>query len=96
VPKETQSPFVTSGIRVGTPALTTRGMGADEMGQVAALIDRVITAPEDDRSSPRCGPTCGRSRRGSRSTRRRRTRRATRRTAPARGAAAGTLAGAAV
>ena len=49
VPRETQSPFVTSGIRLGTPALTTRGMGADEMGQVAALIDRVITAPEDDR-----------------------------------------------
>jgi uncharacterized repeat protein (TIGR04138 family) len=49
VPRETQSPFVTSGIRLGTPALTTRGMGAREMAQVAALIDRVITAPEDDR-----------------------------------------------
>jgi glycine hydroxymethyltransferase len=49
VPRETQSPFVTSGIRLGTPALTTRGMGAGEMTQVAALIDRVITAPEDDR-----------------------------------------------
>jgi glycine hydroxymethyltransferase len=49
VPRETQSPFVTSGIRVGTPALTTRGMGAEEMARVAALIDRVIVAPDDER-----------------------------------------------
>jgi glycine hydroxymethyltransferase len=48
VPRETQSPFVTSGIRVGTPALTTRGMGAAEMAQVAGLIDRVIVAPDDE------------------------------------------------
>jgi len=48
VPRETQSPFVTSGIRVGTPAITTRGMGTAEMVQVAALIDRVIAAPDDD------------------------------------------------
>ncbi len=48
VPRETQSPFVTSGIRVGTPALTTRGMGEAEMAQVAALIDRTIAAPEDE------------------------------------------------
>jgi glycine hydroxymethyltransferase len=48
VPRETQSPFVTSGIRVGTPALTTRGMAAEEMRQVAALIDRVIAAPDDE------------------------------------------------
>jgi glycine hydroxymethyltransferase len=48
VPRETQSPFVTSGIRIGTPALTTRGMGAAEMTQVAALIDRVIAAPDDE------------------------------------------------
>ena len=48
VPRETQSPFVTSGIRVGTPALTTRGMGMDEMAQVAGLIDRVIAAPDDE------------------------------------------------
>ena len=42
VPKETQSPFVTSGIRVGTPAVTTRGMGATEMERIATLIDRVL------------------------------------------------------
>jgi glycine hydroxymethyltransferase len=48
VPKETQSPFVTSGIRVGTPAVTTRGMGESEMGRIAELIDRVLAAPEDE------------------------------------------------
>jgi len=47
VPKETQSPFVTSGIRIGTPAVTTRGMGEAEMVRIAALIDRVLAAPED-------------------------------------------------
>jgi glycine hydroxymethyltransferase len=47
VPKETQSPFVTSGIRIGTPAVTTRGMQGAEMQQIADLIDRVLTAPED-------------------------------------------------
>jgi glycine hydroxymethyltransferase len=47
VPKETQSPFVTSGIRIGTPAVTTRGMGVAEMAAIASLIDRVLQAPED-------------------------------------------------
>ena len=47
VPKETQSPFVTSGIRIGTPAVTTRGMREPEMVRIAALIDRVLSAPED-------------------------------------------------
>jgi glycine hydroxymethyltransferase len=47
VPKETQSPFVTSGIRIGTPAVTTRGMGVEAMRQIATLIDRVLSAPED-------------------------------------------------
>jgi glycine hydroxymethyltransferase len=47
VPNETQSPFVTSGIRIGTPAVTTRGMGTEAMEQIAVLIDRVIAAPED-------------------------------------------------
>lgn len=48
VPRETQSPFVTSGIRLGTPALTTRGMGTGEMVRVAELIDEVLRAPEDE------------------------------------------------
>jgi glycine hydroxymethyltransferase len=47
VPKETQSPFVTSGIRIGTSAVTTRGMGEGEMTLIAALIDRVLAAPDD-------------------------------------------------
>ena len=47
VPKETQSPFVTSGIRIGTPAVTTRGMREGEMSQIAQLIDRVITSGGD-------------------------------------------------
>ncbi len=48
VPKETQSPFVTSGIRIGTPAVTTRGMKTGEMQQIAALIDRALAAPDDE------------------------------------------------
>jgi glycine hydroxymethyltransferase len=47
VPKETQSPFVTSGIRIGTSAVTTRGMGEREMARIARLIDRVLAAPDD-------------------------------------------------
>ncbi len=49
VPKETQSPFVTSGVRIGTPAVTTRGMGEAEMDRIADLIDRVLQAPSDAR-----------------------------------------------
>ena len=48
VPKETQSPFVTSGIRIGTPAVTTRAMGETEMQTIADLIDRVLQAPDDE------------------------------------------------
>lgn len=47
VPKETQSPFVTSGVRIGTPAVTTRGMDPAAMVTIAELIDRALTAPED-------------------------------------------------
>ncbi|MBU1319024.1 MAG: serine hydroxymethyltransferase [candidate division Zixibacteria bacterium] len=42
VPFDTRKPFVTSGVRIGTPAVTTRGMKEDEMLSIAALIDRVI------------------------------------------------------
>jgi glycine hydroxymethyltransferase len=44
VPNETQSPMVTSGIRVGTPAVTTRGMGPAEMEEIARLMDQVLVA----------------------------------------------------
>jgi glycine hydroxymethyltransferase len=47
VPKETESPFVTSGIRIGTAAVTTRGMKEAEMRAIAGLIDRVLKSPGD-------------------------------------------------
>jgi glycine hydroxymethyltransferase len=47
IPDDPQSPFVTSGIRLGTPALTTRGMGPAEMERIAVLIDRVLTSPNE-------------------------------------------------
>jgi glycine hydroxymethyltransferase len=48
VPGETESPFVTSGIRIGTPALTTRGLGTAEMREIARLIDDVVQARGDE------------------------------------------------
>jgi glycine hydroxymethyltransferase len=47
VPDDPQSPFVTSGVRIGTPAVTTRGMGEPEMDQIAELIDEVLTGQDD-------------------------------------------------
>jgi glycine hydroxymethyltransferase len=47
IPDDPQSPFVTSGIRLGTPALTTRGMGPAEMDRIADLIDTVLTDRDD-------------------------------------------------
>jgi glycine hydroxymethyltransferase len=47
VPFDPRTPFVTSGLRFGTPALTTRGMRESEMREVAALIARVLDAPAD-------------------------------------------------
>jgi glycine hydroxymethyltransferase len=48
VPNETRSPFVTSGLRLGTPAVTTRGMKEKEMKKIAGFIDRVLSAPDDE------------------------------------------------
>ena len=48
VPFDTESPFVTSGIRVGTPAITTRGLKEDDMAYVVDLIDEVITNYENE------------------------------------------------
>jgi glycine hydroxymethyltransferase len=47
VPNDPQKPWVTSGIRIGTPAVTTRGFGVPEMNQIAAWIARVLDAPAD-------------------------------------------------
>ena len=47
IPGDPQSPFVTSGIRLGTPAVTTRGFSEVEMGRVAELIDDVLTQKDD-------------------------------------------------
>ena len=47
VPNETRSPFVTSGVRVGTPAVTTRGLKEDDMKKVARWIARVVREGED-------------------------------------------------
>ena len=46
IPKETLSPFVTSGVRIGTPAVTTRGMKEPEMVRIAQLIGRIIREGE--------------------------------------------------
>ena len=48
IPDDPQSPFVTSGIRIGTPAVTTRGLGVPEMRRIAELIDRALTHPDED------------------------------------------------
>ena len=49
VPFDTRSPFVTSGIRLGTAALTTKGMKENEMKQIARMIDRVLANPENEK-----------------------------------------------
>ncbi len=48
VPFDTRKPFIASGLRIGTPAVTSRGLGPAEMDTVAALIDRVLRADEGD------------------------------------------------
>ena len=48
VPFDSRSAFQTSGFRVGTPAITTRGVKEDKMGYIVELIDRVLSSPEDE------------------------------------------------
>ncbi|MDR9416410.1 MAG: serine hydroxymethyltransferase [Gracilimonas sp.] len=48
VPFDTESPFVTSGIRIGSPAMTTRGLKEAEFKHIATLIDKVLQKPEDE------------------------------------------------
>ena len=50
VPGETRSPFQTSGLRIGTPAVTTRGMREKEMNEIGSIINQVIANPEDEGS----------------------------------------------
>ncbi len=50
VPFDTRSPFVTSGVRIGTPATTTRGLKEAEMVQVAGWIDRALNAIDDEQA----------------------------------------------
>ena len=49
VPFDDKSPFITSGIRVGTPAITTRGLKENDMEKIVELIDRVITHIENEK-----------------------------------------------
>ena len=48
VPFDQKSPFITSGIRIGTPAVTTRGMKEDEMKKIVELIDLTLSNPDSD------------------------------------------------
>ena len=50
IPFDQNPPMVASGIRVGTPAVTTRGMREPEMDQIGELIARVLAAPDDERA----------------------------------------------
>ena len=48
VPFDSRSPFQTSGIRVGTPAITTRGLKEDDMKVIVDMIDRILSNPDDE------------------------------------------------
>src|SRR5205085_7786204 len=48
VPNDPRPPYITSGLRIGTPATTTQGMREEEMVTIAALIHRVLIGRDDD------------------------------------------------
>lgn len=58
IPFDPESPFVTSGIRLGTPALTTRGLHAEDMKEIASIISLVLKQPEDTAVLAEAKQTC--------------------------------------
>ena len=48
IPNEKRSPFITSGIRIGTAAITTRGFTVDDMGEIAAIINAALSNNDSD------------------------------------------------
>ena len=50
IPFDTKSPFVASGIRIGTPAVTTRGMKEPQMREIASLVDKVLSNSTDEKT----------------------------------------------
>lgn len=54
VPFDPESPFVTSGLRLGSPAITTRGMGLDEFTEIGNIIAERLLHPEDDTVAQDC------------------------------------------
>ena len=53
IPNDPRKPFSPSGVRIGTPAVTSRGMGEEEMRRIAAWMDEIIAAPEDEERAAR-------------------------------------------
>ena len=60
IPNDPESPFVTSGLRIGTAAVTTAGMGEGEMGEIASLIARVLRATGDEATAAEVREAAGR------------------------------------
>ncbi len=60
IPNDPEKPFVTSGIRVGSPAMTTRGFKEEEARIVGNLIADVLDNPHDAATSPACASRCRR------------------------------------
>ncbi len=54
VPFDPESPFVTSGLRLGSPAMTTRGMGTEEFTEIAEIIADRLLSPEDEKVATEC------------------------------------------
>jgi len=53
IPYDPRKPFSPSGVRIGTPAVTSRGMGEEEMRRIATWMDEIIAAPEDEERAAR-------------------------------------------